>query len=67
MWQTLFRAGLTAKAIIELTVAWEVATAGQIITAICVGTLGVAPHLWSMTKKFVDGFDENPGFDENLL
>jgi hypothetical protein len=59
MWQTLIRAGLAAKAILELTVAWEVATAGQIVTAICVGTLGIAPHLWTMAKKFVDGSNES--------
>jgi len=55
MWQSWIKVALAAKSIVELTLACEVAVAGKIIMGICVALVGVAPHVWSFSRHFVDG------------
>lgn len=54
MWQSWIKVALAAKSIVELTLACEVAVAGKIIMGICVALVGVAPHVWSFSRHFVD-------------
>lgn len=55
MWQSWVKAALAAKSLVELTLACEVAVAGKIIVGICVALVGVAPHVWSFSRHFVEG------------
>jgi hypothetical protein len=55
MWQSWTKVALAAKSLVELTVACEVAVAGQIIMGVCVALVGIAPHVWSFSRRFVDG------------
>jgi hypothetical protein len=58
MFEHLFKAALVAKSILGLSVAYEIATAGQMISAVSIGALGVAPHLWIFTKRLVERAEE---------
>lgn len=55
MWHSWIKAAIAAKSVIEIVLACEVAVAGQIIAGICVALVGVAPHVWSATRRFVEG------------
>jgi hypothetical protein len=46
---------LAAKSLVEVILACEVAIAGKIIVGICVALMGVAPHVWSFSRHFVEG------------
>jgi len=59
MWQSWVKAALAAKSLVELTLACEVAVAGKIIVGICVALVGVAPHVWSFSRHFVEGSQES--------
>jgi hypothetical protein len=55
MWQSSMKMALAAKSLAELTLACQVAVAGKIIMALCVALVGVAPHVWSLSRRFVEG------------
>ncbi len=55
MWQGWIKVALAAKSLVELTLACEVAVAGKIIMGICVAIVGIAPHVWSFSRHFVEG------------
>ena len=55
MWQSWIKVALAAKSLVELTLACEVAVAGQIITGVCVALVGIAPHVWLFSRRFVEG------------
>jgi hypothetical protein len=60
MWQSWTKAALAAKSLVELTLACEVAVAGRIIVGVVVALIGVAPHVWSFSRRFVEGPLEFP-------
>jgi hypothetical protein len=55
MWQSWIKVAIAAKSVVEIALACEVAVAGKIIAGICVALVGVAPHVWSATRNFVEG------------
>jgi hypothetical protein len=55
MWPSWIKIVLAAKSLAELTLACQVAAAGRIIVGICVALVGVAPHLWTFSRHFVEG------------
>jgi hypothetical protein len=55
MWQSWMKVALGAKSVVELILACEVAVAGKIIVGICVALVGVAPHVGSYSRHFVEG------------
>jgi hypothetical protein len=55
MWQSWMKVALAAKSVAELTLACQVAVAGRIFAGICVALVGVAPHVWSFSRHFVEG------------
>jgi hypothetical protein len=55
MWPSWIKIALAAKSLAELTLACQVAAAGRIIVGICVALVGVAPHLWTFSRHFVEG------------
>jgi hypothetical protein len=55
MWQSWMKMVLAAKSVAELILACEVAVAGKIIVGICVALVGVAPHVSSYSRHFVEG------------
>jgi hypothetical protein len=58
MWQSWMKVALATKSLAELALACQVAVAGQIITGIGVALVGVAPHVWSFSRRFVEGSQE---------
>jgi hypothetical protein len=55
MWQSWTKVALAVKSLAELTLACQVAAAGRIIVGLCVALVGVAPHVWSFSRHFVEG------------
>jgi hypothetical protein len=55
---TWTRTVLAVKSMIEFTLACQVAAAGQIIVGMCVAVVGVAPHVWSFSRRVVEGPSE---------
>jgi hypothetical protein len=55
MWQSWIKSAIAAKSLVEIVLACEVAVAGRIIAGICVALIGVAPHVWSATRRIVEG------------
>jgi hypothetical protein len=60
MWQSWTKVALATKSLVELTLACQVAVAGRIIVGIVVALIGVAPHVWLFSRRFVDGPVESP-------
>ena len=52
---TWIKTALAVKSMIEFTLACQVAAAGQIIVGMCVAVVGVAPHVWSFSRRVVEG------------
>jgi hypothetical protein len=55
MWQSWIKVALAVKSLAELTLACQVAAAGRIIVGLSVALVGVAPHVWSFSRHFVEG------------
>jgi hypothetical protein len=55
MWPSWIKVTLAAKALVEFTLACQVAAAGKIIVGISVALVGVAPHVWSFSRHLVEG------------
>ena len=55
MWPSRIKMGLATKSLVEFVLACQVAAAGRIIVGICVAVIGVAPHVWSFSRHFVEG------------
>jgi hypothetical protein len=52
------KVALAAKSLVELTLACEVAAAGKIVVGLCVAVVGIAPHVWSFSRRLVEGSRE---------
>ena len=58
MWQSWMKVGLAGKSLVELVLACQFAAAGRIIVGLCVALVGVAPHVWSFSRRLVEGSRE---------
>lgn len=59
MSQSWIRVALAVKSLVEFTLACQVAAAGKIIVGIGVALVGVATHVWSFSRHFVQGPGES--------
>jgi hypothetical protein len=60
----LFKSVLWAKSLLSLSAAYEVAAAGRALGAVGLGAIGLAPLVWRLTKRLVEGTEADFGSAE---